>query len=73
MLPDLLNRASRLTWFHVTRFIAIALLIYAFGFEENAGNRGTMVMAAVGLLGAEPVARRDQHPPRPPAPAEKEE
>jgi hypothetical protein len=51
---------KRWTWYHGTRTIAIVLLGYAFLIEDDAGNRGTMVTAAFGLLGAEPVARRDQ-------------
>jgi hypothetical protein len=59
MLSRFLTRAQAWTWYHATRTIAVVLLFYAIAIEDDPGNRGTMVTAAFGLLGAEPVARRD--------------
>jgi hypothetical protein len=60
MLRQFLTRAQAWTWYHATRAIAVVLLFYAIAIENDPGNRGTMVTAAFGLLGAEPVARRDK-------------
>lgn len=50
-------------WFHATRFIAATLIVYALLIEDDAGNRGTCITAAVGLLAAEPVGRREKAAP----------
>lgn len=59
MFRRFLTRAQAWTWYHATRAMAVVLMFYAIAIEDDPGNRGTMVTAAFGLLGAEPVARRD--------------
>jgi hypothetical protein len=46
-------------WYHATRALAIVLIAYAVLIEDDPGNRGTCITAAIGLLAAEPVGRRE--------------
>lgn len=50
-----------LRWYYITRFVAIALIVYAVGFEKDPSNRGTSITAAIGLIAAEPVGRRERN------------
>jgi hypothetical protein len=52
--------APYLRWYYVTRSVAIVLIVYAVGFEKDPGNRGTSITAAIGLIAAEPVGRRER-------------
>jgi hypothetical protein len=59
------NWLKKWSWFHVTRLLAVGLMLYGVIIEKDPGNRGTCITAAFGLLGAEPVARREKSaPPR---------
>ena len=49
-----------LYWYHATRAVAISLILYGTMIEEDPGNRGTCITAAIGLLAAEPVGRREK-------------
>lgn len=55
---------SRLYWFYATRTIAVLLIFYGVLIENDPGNRGTCITAAIGLLAAEPVGRREKASPK---------
>lgn len=59
-----LSRAQTWSWYHATRALAVVLIFYGLMIEDDPGNRGTFITAAFGLLGAEPVARREKAAPR---------
>ena len=64
IMPDrVLKWFTKWSWFHVTRLLAISLIVYGVVIEDDPGNRGTCITAAFGLLGAEPVARREKAAP----------
>jgi hypothetical protein len=54
------QRFSNLYWYHATRAVAMLLIFYGVVVEDDAGNRGTCITAAIGLLAAEPVGRREK-------------
>ena len=54
---------NKWSWYHVTRLLALGLIVYGVVIENDPGNRGTCITAAFGLLGAEPVARRERAAP----------
>lgn len=56
----MIRRLRQLSWYHATRTIAVILIAAALGFESNAANRSTYITAAIGLLAAEPVGRRER-------------
>lgn len=57
------QRLNSLYWYHATRAVAIILVFYGLAIENDAGARGTMITAAIGLLAAEPVGRRGSSMP----------
>lgn len=58
------RRFQQLYWYHATRALAVVLILWGLMIEDDPGNRSTYVTAAFGLLGAEPVARRDSAAPK---------
>ena len=60
---DMRDFLRRLYWYHATRALAVSLIVYAVVIESDPGNRGTCITAAIGLLAAEPVGRREKAAP----------
>ena len=58
------SRLRRFSWFHVTRALSVLLIVYGLVIEDDPGTRGTMVTAAIGIIAAEPVARRERILPK---------
>lgn len=59
------DKLKALSWYHITRAVALVLIFFAVAIENDPGNRGTYITAAIGLLAAEPVGRRERAlPPR---------
>lgn len=55
-----MRRAPQISWYHITRSVALVLIFFALTIEDNASNRATYITAAIGLMAAEPVGRRDK-------------
>lgn len=58
---ELLARLN-IPWYFITRALGVGMLIYGLVFDHT-GERGTIILGALGLLGLEKVARTDE-PPR---------
>lgn len=53
-----LNRLN-IPWFYVTRTLGVLMLVYGMLFDHT-GERGTIILGALGLIGLEKVARTDE-------------
>jgi hypothetical protein len=45
-------------WYHVTRLLGVFLTIYGV-LVDSSGDRGTIIIAGLGLLGYDKVARSE--------------
>jgi hypothetical protein len=54
---ELLNRLN-IPWYAVTRLLGVLMLVYGLLFDHT-GERGTIILSALGLMGLEKVARTD--------------
>ena len=50
----------RLRWYHFTRVMGAIVLFYELFFDKTSPDRGTIIIAAIGLAGYELVARTDR-------------
>jgi hypothetical protein len=50
---------KQLCWYHATRALGVALLIYGLVVDHTT-DRGTILLGAFGLLGLDKVARADK-------------
>lgn len=48
-------------WYFVTRALGVLMLVYGL-LLDHTGERGTIILGALGLLGLEKVARTDVAP-----------
>lgn len=49
---------NRLRWFHATRFFGAMGFIYGL-FLDKSGDRATIIIASIGLMGYDKVARSE--------------
>lgn len=58
MVPMKLLARLNIPWYYVTRLLGVAMLVYGMVLDHT-GERGTIILGALGLIGLEKVARTD--------------
>ncbi len=51
---------QKLKWYYATRAIGVFIVAYELFLNANTPERGTLILAGVGLLGFDFVARKDK-------------